>query len=83
MERYIIGLINSVAEDVFFLFVIQVYLIEACLFPLFYIVYIAIVVSMSYARVRKLDIYLHESHDYSLETIGVVEKEAFWCGQCQ
>ncbi len=73
---------NSVVEDVFLL-AIQVYLIEACLFPLFYIVYIAIVVSMSYARVRKLDVYLHKSHDYSLEIIGVVEKEAFWYGQCQ
>lgn len=34
------------------LFFIQVYLIEVCLFPLFYIVYIAVVISMSYARVR-------------------------------
>lgn len=30
----------------------QVHLIEACLFPVFYIIYIALVISMSYFRVR-------------------------------
>ena len=54
-----VGLHAMVIQWLKMLFIIQVYLIEACLFPLFYVVYIAIVVSMSYGRVRILDVSLH------------------------
>lgn len=48
--------IEMLARWPMMLLFIQVYLIEACLFPLFYIVYIAIVIGMSYARVRILSV---------------------------